>query len=503
MRAHDPVSLDKFNGKWNRGNDFEVPTDHLINPNNLDSYGQFGFQVRAGIDIYQNVGVPLTNIKRMYNYPISTGNTLIVLTYDGTTGNVYHAVNPTTLFGPILTIVGMEDIAMVPINGRAYISPFKTYPAGGINFQKGISGEFLYVYKGDGTTARKAAGPTPAGTVTIANGAAGHTDAGVHVFGVVGETDTGYLSAPIALNNFVTNAAFSVSFTNVPVFVGAQWTKRHIVASKVIPSFNGDNNGYDLFFIPGATIPNNVTTFLNDQSFYDGDLLDDATHLKDNFAEIAAGACLCVYHNRLCLGGQFVDPHLIRVSEEGEPEAFNQINGILTMPADGNPVANIAELRDVLYGFKRTKTASWVDNGDVPSSWPYSSIDEALGTSVHGIATNLDSGSSVADFLFVATYSGLCLFNGRYQTNPELSWKISSDWLAMDRNEYRRIQIINDPINQVLYYVDTNKNIIKGDYSNGLNPKAIKWWPLDFIFDVNTIGLVNIGDFIIGADQLP
>src|SRR5258705_5202113 len=125
MRDHSPITLDKFNGKWSRGNPFEIPLDHLQDPNNLDSYAQFGFKVRDGIDIYQNVGVPLTNVKRIYNYPTPTGNTLIVLTYDGTVGNVYHAVNPTTLFGPILTINGIEDIAMVPINGRAYISPFK------------------------------------------------------------------------------------------------------------------------------------------------------------------------------------------------------------------------------------------------------------------------------------------------------------------------------------------------------------------------------------------
>lgn len=499
MREHSPISLEKFLGKWNKGNNFEVPLDHLIDPNNLDSYGQFGFQVRAGVNTYENVGTPLVNVKRLYNYPTPTGNTLIVLTYDGTTGNVYHSVNPTTIFGPILTLVGMEDIAMVPINGRAYISPFKTYPQGGINFQKGLTSEFLYIYKGDGTTARKAAGPTPAGSITIANGAAGHTDAGTHVFGVVGETDTGYLSAPVALNNAVTLALNSVDFSTVPVFIGAFWTKRHIVASKAIPAFNGDNNGYQLFFIPGAIIPNNVGTVLPSISFYDADLLLDASHLKDNYSEIAAGACLCVYHNRLCIGGQFTDPHLIRVSEEGEPEAINQIDGILTMPADGNPVANIAELRDVLYGFKRTKTASWVDNGDIPASWPYTSVDEGLGTCVHGIATTLDSGSSNSDFLFIATYQGLTLFNGGY-VDPELSWKISSDWLGMDRNEYRKIQVLNDPINQVLYFVNTDRGIVKGDYSNGLNPKSIKWWPFTFDFPVNTIALVNIGDFVMGAD---
>jgi hypothetical protein len=362
-----------------------------------------------------------------------------------------------------------------------------------------MNGQFLYVYNGDGTNARKAGGAVPGGSITIANGIAGHTDAGTHVFGVVGETDSGYLSAPTALNNFVTGASLSVSFSTVPTFVGAQWVRRHIVASKAIPTFNGDNTGYTLYFIPGATINDNVTTTLSNISFYDADLLEDASHLLDNFSDIPAGSCLAIYHNRLCLAGQFVDPHLIRVSAAGEPEAINQINGFLTMPADGNPINAIAELRDVIYGFKRSKTASWVDNDGVPTSWPFVAVDDALGTSVHGIATHLDSGSSVADFLYVATYRGLCLFNGRYVA-PELSWKIQDDWINFDRNEFRKIQIVDNPIEQAIFMVTPERNILKGYYGNGLTPKDIQWWPWSFDFKVNTIGIININDFIIGAD---
>lgn len=499
MRDHQPVLLDRFRGKWNRGNPEETPLDHFSDCNNLDSYGMNGFRQRDGTGIHQSVVVPLANIKRVYNYPTVISNGLIVLTYDGTTGNVYHVVNATTTHGPILTIAGMEDIAMVPINGRAYISPFKTYLQDGINFEKGMQNEFLYIYKGDGTAARKAAGPTPSGTLTITNGITGHTDAGTHVFGVVGETDTGYLSKPIALNNFVTSTALSVSFSTIPVFAGAFWTKRHIVASRAIPTFNGDNNGYQLFFIPLATINDNVTTTLSNISFFDADLLLDASHLIDNFADIAAGVCLAIYQNRLILGGQFVNPHLIRVSELGEPEAINQIDGFLTMPADGNPVTNVSELRDVLYGFKRTKTASWVDNGGPATSWPYVAVDDAIGTCVHGIATHLDSGSSVADFLYIATYKGLLLFNGRY-VSQELTWKIQADWLNMNRNEFRKIQILDNPIEQCIYYVTTSRTLVKGSYKNGLDPKNIQWWPWSFDFFVNTIGIININDFIIGAD---
>jgi hypothetical protein len=65
-----------------------------------------------------------------------------------------------------------------PYSGRAYITPFTTELVGSLNRERGLTGEFVYVYKGDGTAARKAAGNKPTVNVTVANGAAGFTDAG-------------------------------------------------------------------------------------------------------------------------------------------------------------------------------------------------------------------------------------------------------------------------------------------------------------------------------------
>lgn len=500
-RDHEPITLEEFRGLYQRGEPEDCPMDHFPECDNLESKGEFGFGTRSGVAISQNVAVPLSNVLRIYNYPTNTGNTQIVLVKNGANGSIYHVVDSTTVFGPILTLAGMTDFAFVPYNGRGLISPFTTYVVGGLNVEKGLQNEFLYVYQGDGTAARKAAGTPPAGTLAIANGIAGHTDFGIHTFGVVGQTDTGYLSPPIALNSFTTGALLSVSFSSIPTFVGAQWTKRFIVASKVIQDYNGDVTGYQLFFIPGAVINDNVTTVLNNVSFYDQDLLLDASHLIDNFSSIAAGTSLTIYHNRLILGGEYNNISLYRVSSPGEPEAISQIDGILTMPPDGNPITNGTVLRDVFYGFKRSKTASWTDNGDVPTSWPYQSVDESLGTPVHGIATVLDSGSSNADYLFIATYKGMCLFNGRYVL-PELSFKIQSNWFGMDRNEFRKIQVVHDPISQRIYYITTSRTIMVGDYTNGLDPKSIKWWPWSFIFYVNTIAIITIDDFIIGADQV-
>jgi hypothetical protein len=499
LRDHQPVELKNFGGLWDRGNVEEVPLDHFSECENLRFIGSGSFGSRFGIDRHQDVETPLGKVIRIYNYITSEGSTLLALTWDGTTGKIYHVVDSTTTYGPVLTITGMTDFGFVPYAGRAYITPFTTFTVGSLNVEKGMQSQFLYVYLGDGSAARKAAGSPGSGTIVVGNGAAGHTDAGFHLFGVVGETDTGYLTPPFAFNSFTTSASLSVSFSSIPTLTGSQWVKRHIVTTKIIVDYNGDTTGYIYYFIPNATINDNTTTTLANISFFDADLLDDASHLLDNYSEIPAGVSLNIYHNRLCLTTTFDDISLVLVSAVGEPEAISQIDGLLIVPPDGNPITNSQEMRDVLYIMKRVRTVSYVDNGDEPSSWPLTVIDEALGCPVHGIATVIDSGSSSVDYLIIASYQGVMLFNGRY-AQPELSWKVKNFWQNLDRSNFRLVSILNDPINQIFYITLPNYKMLIGDYSNGLDPKKIRWTPWKFDIKVNAVALININELIIAAE---
>ena len=504
MREHEPIRFDRFNGLYDRGCVEDAPLDHFSECVNLKFIGDSGFGSRDGIGLHQNVTIPVTGVLRVYNYPTADKNTLLVLT---TGGNIYHIIDSTTVFGPILTIAAMTDFGFVSYAGRAYITPFTTELVGGLNRERGLQNQYVYVYKGDGATpARKAAGAGPTINLIPANGAAGYTDAGVHIFGYVFETDTGYLTAPGGLVAFTTVANLSVSFSSVAASPLAYVTKRHIVASKVIQTYNGDVNGYQLFFIPGATIPDNIATDLANISFFDQDLLLDASHLIDNFASIPAGVGLGVYHNRLVTYCDYNNISLGYASAVGEPEAINQINGVLLVQPDGNPLTNAAELRDVLYFFKRNKTGSFVDNGDEPATWPYSGVDNAMGCGVHGIATVIDVGSSNIDYLIVAAMKGIALFNGRYIL-PELSWKVQALWLRQTfKTNFRRIQMVNDSINQLLYTVLTDRTVLKGNYKNGFDPKSIRWCPWTFgdtiTAYVNSLALWNVSELIFGIDQV-
>jgi hypothetical protein len=491
LRDHEAIVIEEFNGLWANGDEDSVPPDHFSEATNIQ-YFAGGFETRDGIDLYQSIGTALGNVLRIHPYKMTTGLTLLVL---DNTGHIHHVVSPTVIHLNILTIASMTDFNCVSWAGRAYITPFFTDSNG---TEKGINLEFLYVYLGAGVAARKAAGPTPAGTVTVANGIAGLMDFGDHIFGVVGETDTGYLSPPVALNSFQVQPNNTVSFSTVPVFVGAFWTKRHIVASIKIPNFNGDLQNYQLFFIPGATINDNVTTILNNVQFFDADLVDDASHLSENFSEIPAGVGLCTYHGRLVLTTTFNDISIAYVSEPGEPEAFNQIDGVLIVPLDGNPLTNCQEYRDVLYLFKLTRTVGYSDNQDVPSTWKMFVVDEATGCPVHGVASVLDSGGVNVDFLIIGDLNGLVLFDGGYK-KPTLTEKVRDFWFALDRTQFRELEIVNNTIAERLYTVLPDGTMLYGDYEEGLDSQSIKWAHWTFQMHVRTVEVIDIDQVVIGS----
>lgn len=637
-RSHEPLVIEEFMGLFKRGDPDSCPVEYFSDCNNQKAI-ESGFETRDGLDTLIARG----NVVRMFNYKMASGESLIIL---DNLGDWYHALldGSNTVYGPILSISAAEDFDIYVNNGLCYITPFKTYTDGnGVDYQKGLQNEFVYVYKGDGSSARKAAGAAPTGgssglvgyptvvsdigivdkgihvigvtafdgvdesgnlgpeglsvvnvtedgtiinlnniplgavgtterrvymtklilpedwnpagdirfnytyylaltipdnttisgiinvddaslTVPFVSGGLGPTltnsnmfasntdtdgfcDLGLHVIGVVYETDTGYLTAPgpdfFAVQTFV-NETKSISVSNIPVSPNSYVTKRHLVSTKTIPIFNGNNIKtqfqYQFFFIPNGNIDDNVTT-TKTIDYYDADLLEDASHLIDNFEDIPAGTSLNGYNGRMVLTTPYDYPSIAYASAPGEPEAIDQVDGIIEVPVDGNPITMSQEFRDVLYIFKRTRTYPFVDNDDVPSTWKLQTLDLGIGAPVHGVAQVLDSGGVNIDFLIICDFSGVMLFNGTF-TRPELSYVVQDYWLALNRNEFNQIQILNDTILQRIYIALPDRVILYADYSYGLNPKDIRWYPWTFDIEVNTVALIQTNVLAIGSNQL-
>ena len=634
LRDHQPIVIEEFKGLWARGDEDSVPLDHFGESHNV-TYFESGVETRPGINIFLAVGPVI----RMYNYKTQDEEGLLVL---NDAGSIFHALTDgsNTVYGPILTIAGMEDFGFHSYNGRAYITPFQTdVDLLGNEYQVGMPGEFVYVYKGDGTSARKAAGfppslssvvgldtttfkafnsrfdgvvskgvhlltvidnagnnlipvfpviyapgnkeieltniPTPLAatsrtvlmtraidpknyvpdqstytyyealtiadnvtttakistadsglTVSVSPGVApvtaalqsaisqttGFADIGFHLFAVVYETDTGYLTA-LGPENFasvnVVDITKAIDISNIPVSPDSFVTKRHIVATRAITNYNGDQRGYQFYFVPEGTIEDNVGTTIT-VSFYDVDLLEDASHLMDNFSEIPAGVTLNTYGARMVLTTGYDDISLVRLSYPGEPEAFDQVDGFVIIPLDGKAITNAQEFRNVLYIMKQTMTYAVVDSGFEPSEWPKPQpIDQGIGASVHGIAKVLDSDGVNIEFILVCNYSGVFLFNGTY-SQPELSYKIIDGWFAIDRDVFSNLQVMNNSIDQLIYIslpstsVIINERIytnplIVGHYIWGLDPKNIAWSVYTADINPKSIAIVQTNVLVIGT----
>lgn len=497
MRDHKPILIDEFNGFYKRGDAEAVPLDHFSEEQNL-AYFNHGFRTRDGIDIFmvdENDCLNLSNVLRLYSYVFAgMHNSLLVL---DELGNIYHTASPTPCTA-ILSIPAMTDFAYVSIAGRAYISPNDTV--------LGLNGEFIYVYDGSGNPARKAAGDGPTSTPMVAMaGGAGNVEAGIHIFGVVYETDSGFLTQIGGLVSINADGTTEIDLSSIPVSGDSFVVARHIVASRAInPTlFTGNLEGYELFFVPDGTINDNVTTTLS-VNFYDVELIDSAAHLLDILNEIPAGVTINTYHDRMVIGGIYAVNNMgwsvVRASVSGEPEAFDAVNGLFQVPADDYPITNLQEYRDVLYVFKQIRTYAIPDNGDVPSTWPIAVLDQGLGSGTHGIAQVLDSGGVNVDFLLIANYAGIFLFGGAF-IHPEITYKISDYWKELDRDFFRIMQIVNDTIGQKIYCNLPNQMLLHGDYENGLDAENIKFSKWKFDVEVTSITLINTDTLIIGSRQ--
>lgn len=530
-RDHEPLVIEEFQGLWVRGDPESAPSDHFIQADNVQ-YFHSGVETRDGLVNYLTNPIPNLQFKRIYNYVTRDGQTLIALT---TGGEIHHVTGPSnTIATSILTIPEMDDFGFVAINGRAYITPFKTYTNfQGEKYQLGLKNEFLYVYKGDGTPARKAGGKPPTGSaLVVANGvaAADITDIGKHLLSVLYETDTGFLTAPgtSTIAEFTFDGDHKIDISNIPISPDPFVIKRHIVSTKAIIGYNGDKLGYQFFFIPNASLPNTVPNTIT-VAYYDADLISDASHLTDNFSQIPAGVNVNTYHSRLVIVGEFglktdltaappvdfgsddtltglpPDIHdnrsLARVSFPGEPEAISKIDGLIIAPLDGKALTNVQEFRDVLYLFKNTRTIAYSDNFDVPASWQEEIQDQGIGAPVHGIATVLDTGGVNIDFLFIVDWSGLMMFNGTY-AQPELTWKIEDIWRNLDRQLFNQIQIVNDSLNKKIWITlpdPSRKTLLHANYQNGISSKDIRWAKWMFDIPADTIALINTDSLVIGT----
>jgi hypothetical protein len=409
-------------------------------------------------------------------------------------GQIYDSLFPNT---PIWTDPLFVDFSMRNFNNRAYITPH--------NRRVGIPGRHVLVYSGSGA-ARLAGGAAPEGfTLGAANsGTAGNVEAGIHLFSVCFESDTGYLTAPgpATFPTLVTPGNRAVLISNIPPLPSGMVAVR-ILATSAIQEYNGDQDGYEFFIVStdcgGRVVGNATSATVN---FYDVQLVASATYLFDNRGLIPAGVAICEYNGRMCIGGIDGDEHSIYISAPYDPEQMSAVSGYVTVDPfeSGSGISNLFPFRGQLIICKPGRIYAVMDNQDEPVTWKTpETVDVGAGTECFGVGLIADAKSQQNDRAWIATTSGLVLFEG-YMRQPEASWLVKGVWDRINKKKFNLVQVSIDPEFKQIFVVlpldgsQTNNYILYGYYGTaheggGFDIRKIKWslWHTDLIFSTLTV----------------
>lgn len=500
MDGHNPQNFFPAKGWFQRGTGYAIPPNYNRAAYNI-TFDEHLVKTRQGVSRQGYYGsAPVNSLPGTHGRIVDAvpgGGFERFLVIDKATGSFYISSDLST---PICTVAGATDFSAIELFKRIYFMP----TSGAV--------DKLWVLDDGATTARVAAGAKPvfAGFTATTSAGAGFVERGKHLISIAYETTSGFITPPgTPYLDYNAPGAKQIDLTNIPVG-GAEVTKCHILMTKAIPYFNGDQEFYELFFV--GEVANGVTTF--SINLYDSQLVDSADYLLTVFEEITSGKKLVTYQGSLVLLGQDGFESFPRVSTPGSPETFLESEGfIICDPGIGDRipihgvsgnggVLNGIEFRGSLHLFKSLRHYVCTSNGNPPNTWPVDLIENGKGTDKDGISEVLSTPGQVSDRFFTLTKGGLWQFYGRYDEKP-LSWVIQSHW--DDIGGYTK-RVVVDPVLQRIYILavrdpeqatDLYSNILVCDYSEGLSYDTVKWSLWGFSFSdpyapTNTLNIESI-----------
>jgi hypothetical protein len=435
---HRPIEFNKWKGLYSRGKADAIPPGFFRVGTNLQ-FKQDEVGTRNGTSLkYTKSG-----IVRFFKYErLNEASRYLILT---SAGELFDSLYPANA---LITNVAFVDFSALNVNNRCYISFH--------NRIRGLAGSYVYVYEGDGPgTLRFAAGAAPTGfTLGVATSASsGYIETGTYLFAVAFETSSGFITAPgpSIFAQYVAPGNFAIDFSSIPVGP-AGTVARWILGTQAITDYDGNQFGYEFFFLPDGRIGNNVDTTLSAVSYFSDELLRSADYLFDNVALIPACLGMTNYGNRVAY---WTGDHDMYFSRNGDPEVIDATNGFITVDRSNvnSGITNAIDFRGQFYICKRNATYLVVDNGGDPITWGNpQDVDRSVGTEVFGISRLKDSRASNINRFFIADYSGALAFESGSFRSPALSYNIESIWARINKDYFNLVQVDHDEENQIIYF---------------------------------------------------
>lgn len=464
LRDHTQVPITAFKGLYANGMDDAVPPGFFIDSLNT-SFEQIEVRTRDGFTRVFD----LANIRRFFVYKRlnETSRYLILDTAGSFWDSLYSS--------PIATNVAWLDFSALNYLNRAYITFHDRI--------EGLPGSLLQVYQGEGPgTMRPAGGNAPIGfnlNVAISTNS-GDLGLGIYLVAVCYETDSGFITGPgpETFGQVDSPGLFKLNVSNIPIGPPGTIARRLLITKSIpIEVWTGNQFGYEFFFCPGGRVNDNTTTFVNDINFFDDDLIDSADYLFDNRSTIPAGLGIAIYNNRLALWGVPEFEHYVFFSRAIFVETFDQTGGLLYLdPSDAtSSIKNVVDHETSLLINTQDRTYITVDNGSDPDTWRCDPIDKAIGAEIFSVSKILDSrGTSVKRF-FQGDPSGIYTYEGGGYMDPPFSVNIIDLWARVNKKQFNKVQLVDDPENKLLYAsvpLDNSiecSHILVGDYYNAFN----------------------------------
>ncbi len=424
----------------------------------------------------------------------------------------------TSAFNQVIYFEGADTVKMLNLNGDTVATLF-TQAGAGVHVAESGDKAFIATFNSLGHAAGqvrislplisagqidKAFAPPWVTLPVIADAGDGDVTEGVHRFGYIVETRTGFVGKPSPQPGDVfTPTSFTVA-------AGGRRLTLSMTANTpadtafIHPIMTRTDNLDRWYFVPDAQIavpggatgwPISVPIDISDER-----LADSAEEANDHFNALTqsvtgtgpiSASGVMTYGKRMV----YFANNVVYFSE---PDDFQYItedqHGVQT-PGKKRVMTGF-QLRGSFYLVGPGWTHEVSDNGDVPATWSSpTEVSSAIGT----LAPMGVEWRTAGDYAWVAATAGLYLFDGRYQPRP-ISYFNTPEWARINWAAAHAVQVRDDYVNQKVYVeapLDgalAATHLLVWDYARGLTPE-------DVDFSLDNIGASTLGG--IGLVQDP
>jgi hypothetical protein len=383
-------------------------------------------------------------VSSMYNWISPSANELVYL--DGTVAKRRRLSDGT----PANLLTGLtttQALSFAELGPRLYFCGFTTANAGTIQAR---------VWDGASAVDSAFRAPLTVTSITAVDGGAGQCTRGLHYFGFIFQSRSGFAGKPSPVNGSSVFVPASVTLNaqqrTVTLTITLDTPADAGTGSAIYPIMTRASNPNIWYFVPDAQILNPTASAAGYVAAFtisvsDEDLAARAETADNQFnllTQTAGGSgpftpnFVASYGKRMAYGVG----NKVYFSDIDDPQAVTEDFNVRQIAGQQSIVAGVQFGQDFYY-FGDKWTARDSDNGDAPATWSTpSSVSSSLGAPFPDCIEWRTNGP----WMWIANPSGLYLFNGAYPQYP-ISFEQSDIWARINWAAGYCVQIADDVTN--------------------------------------------------------